>query len=177
MIANKTLSLVSLSLPNYFTVFERKGGGNDGEWNVVSGFPLPPQFYSLWTEGGREWWRMKRCQWFPSPSPITLQSLNGRGEGMIANTTLSVVSLSLPNNFTVFERKGGGNDREKTLSVVSLSLPNYFTVFERKGGGNDREKTLSAVSLSLPNKFTVFERKGGGNDSEFNVVRGFPLPP
>jgi hypothetical protein len=25
------LSAVSLSLPNKFTVFERKGGGNDGE--------------------------------------------------------------------------------------------------------------------------------------------------
>ena len=58
---------------------------------------------------------------------------------MIANTTLSVVSLSLPINFTVFERKEGWNDREKTLSAVSLSLPNKFTVFERKGGGNDGE--------------------------------------
>ena len=43
MIANSTLSAVSLSLPNKFTVFERKGGGNDSEKNVVSGFPLPPQ--------------------------------------------------------------------------------------------------------------------------------------
>ena len=38
-------------------------------------------------------------------------------------------------------------------------------------------ETLLVVSLSLPNNFTVFERKGGGYDSEYNVVRGFPLPP
>jgi len=39
---------------------------------------------------------------------------------MIAYKTLSVVSLSLPNNFTVIVREGEGRIENKTLFVVSL---------------------------------------------------------
>jgi hypothetical protein len=43
---------------------------------------------------------------------MALLSLNGMGEGMIANKTLSVVSL--PNNFTVIVREGEGRIENKT---------------------------------------------------------------
>jgi hypothetical protein len=39
---------------------------------------------------------------------------------MIENKTFCVVSLSLPNNFTVIVREGEGRIENKTLFVVSL---------------------------------------------------------